>query len=186
VRRLPSPLPRAGDIEVKRLGILLLLPILAACAVGPNYKQPPVTVPDQYRDVQGPPAPGASLADQPWWEVFHDTQLQALIDEALGKGYDVQLAAWRVEEARARATVSRWRVPLHLPGRLELAVRKLAGAELAPALQQADRAPCAGQTRSCDRAAVAGTDDDNLVPVTQTLEGGREKGEHLVPAVERS
>jgi multidrug efflux system outer membrane protein len=92
---------------VKRLGVFLLLPLLAACAVGPNYKQPPVAVPDQYRDVQGPPAPGASLADQPWWEVFHDTQLQALIDEALGKGYDVQLAAWRVEEARARAGIAR-------------------------------------------------------------------------------
>jgi len=92
---------------VKRLGLLLLLPVLAACAVGPNYKQPPVTVPDQYREVQGPPAPAASLADQPWWDVFHDPKLQELIDEALGKGFDVQLAAWRVEEARARAGIAR-------------------------------------------------------------------------------
>jgi multidrug efflux system outer membrane protein len=92
---------------VKRLGLLLLLPLLAACAVGPNYKQPPLTVPDQYREVQGPPAPAASLADQPWWDVFHDPKLQELIDEALGKGYDVQLAAWRVEEARARAGIAR-------------------------------------------------------------------------------
>lgn len=92
---------------MKRLGLLLLLPLLAACAVGPNYKQPPVTVPDQYREVQGPPAPAASLADQPWWDVFHDPKLQELIDEALGKGFDVQLAAWRVEEARARAGIAR-------------------------------------------------------------------------------
>ena len=92
---------------MKRLGLLLLLPVLAACAVGPNYKQPPVTVPDQYREVQGPPAPAASLADQPWWDVFHDPKLQELIDEALGKGFDVQLAAWRVEEARARAGIAR-------------------------------------------------------------------------------
>jgi len=92
---------------VKRLGLLLLLPLLAACAVGPNYKQPPVTVPDQYREVQGPPAPAASLADQPWWDVFRDPKLQELIDEALGKGFDVQLAAWRVEEARARAGIAR-------------------------------------------------------------------------------
>ena len=88
-------------------GAAVLLPLLAGCAVGPDYKRPPVTVPDQYREVQGPPAPAPSLADQPWWEVFHDTRLQELIDESLGQGYDVQLAAWRVEEARARAGIAR-------------------------------------------------------------------------------
>jgi multidrug efflux system outer membrane protein len=93
---------------VKKLSALLVLLALATgCAVGPNYKQPPVTAPDQYREVQGPPAPAASLADQPWWDVFHDPKLQELIDEALGNGYDVQLAAWRVEEARARAGIAR-------------------------------------------------------------------------------
>ena len=66
-----------------------------------------MTAPDVYRDVQGPPAPAASLADQPWWEVFGDPVLKQLIDEALGTGYDVQIAAWRVEEARARAGIAR-------------------------------------------------------------------------------
>src|SRR5262249_25245228 len=107
LRHLRSRAPRAGGTDVKRLGLLLLLPVPAACAVGPNYKQPPVTVPDQYKDVQGPPAPAASLADQPWWEVFHDPELEALIDEALANGYDGRLAAWRVEEARARAGIAR-------------------------------------------------------------------------------
>ena len=81
--------------------------MLSGCAVGPDYKQPPVTVPDVYRDVQGPPAPAASLADRPWWEVFGDPVLTQLIDEALQNGYDVQLAAQRVEEARARAGIAR-------------------------------------------------------------------------------
>ena len=85
----------------------LALPLVAGCAVGPNYKQPPLHPPDAYRDVPGPPAPAASLADQPWWEVFHDETLKGLIDEALANGYDVQLAAWRVEEARARAGIAR-------------------------------------------------------------------------------
>ena len=61
----------------------LVLVLLTGCAVGPNYKQPPVTAPDVYRDVQGPPAPAASLADQPWWDVFGDPVLTQLIDEAL-------------------------------------------------------------------------------------------------------
>ena len=87
-------------------GILALL-VVSGCAVGPNYKQPPVNVPDVWRDLQGPPAPAATLADQPWWDVFQDPILKGLIDEALRSGYDVQLAAARVEEARARAGIAR-------------------------------------------------------------------------------
>ena len=63
----------------------LVLAALTGCAVGPNYKQPPVTAPDAYREVQGPPTPAASLADQPWWEAFGDPVLIKLIDEALQK-----------------------------------------------------------------------------------------------------
>ncbi|HSP94996.1 MAG TPA: efflux transporter outer membrane subunit [Thermoanaerobaculia bacterium] len=91
----------------KLAAALVGLALVTGCAVGPNYKQPPVTAPDMYREVQGPPAPAPSLADRPWWEVFEDPKLQQLIDEALGTGYDVQLAAWRVEEARARAGIAR-------------------------------------------------------------------------------
>ena len=91
----------------KQFATLFGLAVLTGCAVGPNYEQPPVTVPDVYRDVQGPPAPPSSLADQPWWEVFQDPVLNGLIDEALSNGYDVQLAAARVEEARARAGIAR-------------------------------------------------------------------------------
>jgi len=85
----------------------VLLALVTGCAVGPNYKQPAVPAPDQYREVQGPPPSAPSLADQPWWEVFKDPKLQAYIDQALATGYDVQLAAWRVEEARAAAGIAR-------------------------------------------------------------------------------
>jgi multidrug efflux system outer membrane protein len=91
----------------KFVAAAVALGVLSGCAVGPNYKQPPVNAPDVYRDVQGPPAPVESLADQPWWEVFQDPVLVQLIDEALRNGYDVQLAAARVEEARARAGIAR-------------------------------------------------------------------------------
>ena len=49
----------------------------------------------------------ASLADRPWWEIFGDETLQRLIDDALRNGYDVRLAAARVEEARANAGIAR-------------------------------------------------------------------------------
>jgi multidrug efflux system outer membrane protein len=91
----------------KLLAPCLLGVFLAGCAVGPNYKQPVVAVPEQYREVQGPPVPGASLADLPWWETFGDPALKSLIDEALRNNYDVRIAAFRVDEARARAGIAK-------------------------------------------------------------------------------
>ena len=85
----------------------LLGALLAGCAVGPNYKPPTVAVPEQFREVQGPPAPGESLADLPWWETFGDPVLKDLIDEALRNGYDIRIAAFRVDEARARAGIAK-------------------------------------------------------------------------------
>ncbi len=83
-----------------------LLAVLAGCTVGPDYQKPPLTVPEQIRGQEGP-AEAASLADRAWWEVFEDDALKALIDEALRNSYDVRIAGWRVEEARAVAGISR-------------------------------------------------------------------------------
>jgi multidrug efflux system outer membrane protein len=91
----------------KLVAVSLAVAFAGGCAVGPDYKQPPVNAPAQYREVQGPPAPAGSLADQFWWEVFQDETLRQLIDEALLTSYDVQIAAWRVEEARARGGIAR-------------------------------------------------------------------------------
>ena len=92
----------------KSVAFAVAIVLSTGCAVGPNYKQPQVAVPEQYREVQGPPAPGAvSLADLPWWEIFGDEALKGLIEEALRNNYDVRIAAARVEEARARAGIAR-------------------------------------------------------------------------------
>ena len=87
--------------------ILALLSFLfAGCTVGPEYQRPTVAPPEQVRGETGP-AEAASFADQAWWEIFEDDALKALIGEALRNSYDVRLAAWRVEEARAFAGISR-------------------------------------------------------------------------------
>jgi multidrug efflux system outer membrane protein len=85
----------------------LLLPVIAflsACAVGPNYKAPPLAVPDQFR---GASAPAAPIANREWWAALQDEALESLIQEALATGYDVRLAAWRVEEARAQLGIAK-------------------------------------------------------------------------------
>jgi multidrug efflux system outer membrane protein len=79
---------------------------LAGCAVGPNYKRPSVPVPGGfYGDERA--AEERSFADVPWWDVFDDPVLKALIDEALRQGFDARLAAARVQEARARFGIAR-------------------------------------------------------------------------------
>jgi multidrug efflux system outer membrane protein len=48
-----------------------------------------------------------SLADQAWWNVFSDPQLQALIKEALQNNYDLRTAVARTQEAHAYVGVAR-------------------------------------------------------------------------------
>ncbi len=91
---------------MKKLVALTLAGLTAGCAMGPNYRRPPVTAPEAARgQVSAPDA--ASMADQPWWDVFGDEALRGLIAEALRNNYDVRAAAWRVEEFRARAGIAR-------------------------------------------------------------------------------
>jgi outer membrane protein, multidrug efflux system len=96
--------------------------LLAGCTVGPNYKRPAVNVPGSYRGETAPespsaaPAPNAaasngpaaaSLADEKWWEVFQDKELQDLIRTALQNNYDVRIAATRVLQAKAQLGITR-------------------------------------------------------------------------------
>jgi multidrug efflux system outer membrane protein len=73
--------------------------VLAGCAIGPDYKRPPVAEPPTFRGQVSTEA--ESLADAPWWDVFGDPILKDLIREALQNNYDVAIAAARVREARA-------------------------------------------------------------------------------------
>ena len=80
--------------------------LLTGCAVGPDYKRPPVTPPDTFR-FQTTPGETASLADTPWWEAFGDPALKSLIEQALAGNYNVRIAAARVQQARAQAAVAK-------------------------------------------------------------------------------
>ena len=82
----------------------------SACTVGPNYKRPVAQLPEAYRAAAPTGALATdqpSLADQKWWEVFQDEQLQELIRTALRQNFDVRIAAARVAEARAQLGITR-------------------------------------------------------------------------------
>jgi multidrug efflux system outer membrane protein len=84
--------------------------VLSACKVGPNYHRPVVQTPTAFHDASESQQTGvqtSSFADLPWWEVFHDPQLQELIRTALKQNYDLQLAVERVDAARAQVGIVR-------------------------------------------------------------------------------
>jgi outer membrane protein, multidrug efflux system len=84
--------------------------MLSACMVGPNYHRPVVQTPTSFRgpdQSQQTEAQATSFADLPWWEVFHDPELQKLIRTALKQNYDLQLAVERVNAARAEVGIVR-------------------------------------------------------------------------------
>lgn len=79
--------------------ILVLAALLTGCVLGPDYHRPAVDAPASFRGAAE--ANPGTLADLPWWAVFKDETLQALIREALTNNYDVRIAVARVEQARA-------------------------------------------------------------------------------------
>ena len=90
--------------------LLVILGFACGCAVGPNYKRPTVNVPPTYRGLtpeEAAKSDARSLADEKWWEVFQDPQLQGLIREALSQNYDVRIAATRVLQAQAVLGITR-------------------------------------------------------------------------------
>src|SRR5208337_2426208 len=85
--------------------MITLLALATSCAVGPNYHQPAVNAPANFRFAEGQGTD--SFADLPWWEVFKDPVLQALTQAALTNNYDLKQAVARVEEARNQAIAAR-------------------------------------------------------------------------------
>ena len=79
---------------------------VAGCTVGPNYQRPQMPAPTQYR-FEETSTQAESMADMKWWQIFDDPALQALIRQAIASNLDLKVAAARVEEARARAGISK-------------------------------------------------------------------------------
>lgn len=86
--------------------LLIFLLLLSGCKVGPNYKRPKIDTPSVYRaDTQS--GQGVSLANEKWWNVFQDPELQQLIRTALADNYDVRIAATRILQAQAALGITR-------------------------------------------------------------------------------
>ena len=89
-----------------RKALLLCAAMLGACTtVGPNYEQPAVPTPEHFAEAGTQVGLGeAELVA--WWHSFGDPQLNALVNKAVAQNLDVQAAAARIREARAREIVA--------------------------------------------------------------------------------
>ncbi len=81
---------------------------LAGCAVGPDYHRPPAEVPPAWQP-QAPwhqAVPGDAALKGDWWTVFHDADLDRLIEQALQSNQNLHVAAARLAQARDQVTVA--------------------------------------------------------------------------------
>ena len=84
--------------------------LYCGCTVGPNYRRPAISVPDNYRGPSGQATATpetSSLGDLRWMEVFQDPELQRLLKTALDRNYDLRIAAARIEQAAANVGIVR-------------------------------------------------------------------------------
>ncbi len=79
--------------------VIAMTALLAACAVGPDYRAPDTTA------TPFAAADDAGVDEQPfeaaWWEQFRDPTLDSLIERGLAADLDLAVAMARVQEARA-------------------------------------------------------------------------------------
>ncbi|WP_315752405.1 MULTISPECIES: efflux transporter outer membrane subunit [unclassified Bradyrhizobium] len=81
------------------LALCLATPLLAGCAVGPDYVTPEFGVPKRWSSDRNRPAQTLKLAH--WWRNLNDDLLDQLISEAVAGNLDVAAAKARIREARA-------------------------------------------------------------------------------------
>lgn len=84
----------------KKLSVLAVSAVLAACAVGPDYKQPQVAAPDQFVTASEQQFSPADV-ESDFWKAFGDEQMNTLIEQALTANHDIRIATARLREARA-------------------------------------------------------------------------------------
>jgi multidrug efflux system outer membrane protein len=96
-------------VSLGTVGLVTVTVLAGGCrTVGPNYARPAANAPASFRDPFSTPRTldAVSLADQKWFEVFQDEQLQTLVRTALAQNDDLRLAAARILEAEAQLGIT--------------------------------------------------------------------------------
>ena len=130
---------------MKKLSILSLSLMLAACSLNPTYEQPQAPVPGEYNSSSTElPAGLLSGADLGWQEVIQEPRLRALIGLALENNRDMLIAIQRVEEARALYGIQRSDLLPHIGANAEQNAQRLPSDMRMPGQDSISRSYTAG------------------------------------------
>ena len=80
------------------IALILLSLSISGCMVGPDFEEPVMDLPDEFRFSTEDDKEAVNLK---WWELFNDPVLNSLVTTALNENKDLLIAMSRVEEARA-------------------------------------------------------------------------------------
>jgi outer membrane protein TolC len=92
----------------RRLSVLTLAGLTAACTVGPDYKPDEMAVPSTWTEHEPTLADkvAADAALKDWWASFKDPQLDRLIGQAIQGNDDLKIARQRLIQARAGRAIA--------------------------------------------------------------------------------
>src|SRR5438046_1144562 len=83
-----------------RIPYLLLLSLLAGCAVGPKYKAPTPSVAAAFANGAQTNLSSEEIRTN-WWRSFNDAKLNGLVELSLTNNHDLRIATANLREARA-------------------------------------------------------------------------------------
>lgn len=92
--------------------LLAVLPLVNGCLLGPDYLRPEIDTPDGWKEVRGESGsrlnaiPADELPKGRWWEIYDDSELNRLQQEATLNNQDLRAAMARLEQAGAAARVA--------------------------------------------------------------------------------
>jgi len=87
--------------------LAFILLILSACNVSKNIETPKPALPDRFRSA-APVDDTTSIADISWKNFFTDPVLQKLMDSAIAKNYDMQIALKNIEASQLLFKQVKW------------------------------------------------------------------------------
>ncbi len=91
------------------MAMVMAAALLTSCSSGPGYQRPASELPADWNPGTQAQTVQTLKADAPgskWWALYGDLQLNELVEEALARNSNLQLAVARVDEARAQLGIT--------------------------------------------------------------------------------
>ena len=102
LRRDLKPQVRIRNLSLGTMCVAAAL-LFSGCAVGPKYQRPSVEVPPAYKEVGNwkPAEPSEQKLGGNWWEIFQDSELNALEQQVNISNQNLKIAEAQYTQARA-------------------------------------------------------------------------------------